>query len=104
MGTLGKSAHPKLLANTVKHFAFAGCAELNLYGMVDAQLALVEGELLATDAPVSCFDLRSWFPPPTATLQCFLKDLYETYTGMFDIAAILSGFAGIQSMVSRIQC
>ena len=47
MGTLENSAHPKLLANTVKHFAFTRCAELNLYGIVDAQLPLVEGELLA---------------------------------------------------------
>jgi len=47
MGTLENSAHPKLLANTAKHFAFTRCAELNLYGMVDTQLPLVEGELLA---------------------------------------------------------
>jgi hypothetical protein len=47
MGTLENSAHPKLLANTVKHFAFTRCAELNLYGIVDAQLPAVEGELLA---------------------------------------------------------
>jgi len=50
MGTLENSAHPKLLANTAKHFTFARCAELNLYGMVDAQIPLVEGELLAGDA------------------------------------------------------
>ena len=53
MGTLENSAHPKLLANTVKHFAFTRCAELNLYGMVDAQLPLVEGELLADSSLVS---------------------------------------------------
>jgi hypothetical protein len=47
MGTLENSAHPKLLANTAKHFAFTRCAELNLYEMVDAQLPLVESELLA---------------------------------------------------------
>ena len=47
MGTLENSAHPKLLANTAKHLAFTRCAELNLYGMVDTQLPLVEGELLA---------------------------------------------------------
>ena len=47
MGTLENSTHPKLLANTAKHSAFTRCAELNLYGMVDAQLPLVEGELLA---------------------------------------------------------
>jgi len=53
MGTLENSAHPKLLANTAKHLAFTSCAELNLYGMVDAQLPLVEGELLADDTIVS---------------------------------------------------
>jgi hypothetical protein len=47
MGTLENSAHPKLLANAAKHFAFTRCAELNLFGMVDAQIALVEEELLA---------------------------------------------------------
>ena len=53
MGRLENSAHPKLLANTVKHFAFTHCAELNLYGMVDAQLPLVEGELLADSSLAS---------------------------------------------------
>lgn len=47
MGTLESSRDPKLLANTAKHFAFTHCAESNLFGMVDLQLALVEGELLA---------------------------------------------------------
>ena len=53
MGTLENSAHPKLLANAAKHAAFTRCAELNLYGMVDAQLPLVEGELLADSSLVS---------------------------------------------------
>jgi len=53
MGTLENSAHLKLLANTAKHIAFTRCAELNLYGMVDAQLPLVEGELLADSLPIS---------------------------------------------------
>ena len=47
MGTLESSVHPKALANTVKHFAFAHCAESNLYGIVDTQIAVVESELLA---------------------------------------------------------
>ena len=47
MGTLESSGDPKLLANTAKHFAFTHCGESNLFGMVDAQLAVVEGELLA---------------------------------------------------------
>ena len=53
MGTLENSTHPKLLANTAKHFAFTRCGELNLFGMVDAQVALVEGELLAGDTLIS---------------------------------------------------
>jgi len=53
MGTLEHSTHPKLLANTVKHFAFTRCAELNLFGMVDAQLAVVEDELLADERLMS---------------------------------------------------
>jgi hypothetical protein len=48
MGTLENSRDPKLLANAAKHFAFTRCGESNLYGMVDAQLSLVEGELLAS--------------------------------------------------------
>jgi len=47
MPTLENAAHPKALANTAKHFAFTRCVELNLYGMVDAQIALLEFELLA---------------------------------------------------------
>jgi len=47
MGTLENSVHPKALANTVKHLAFAHRAESNLYGIVDTQLAVVESELLA---------------------------------------------------------
>ena len=46
MGTLENSAHSKVLANTAKHFAFARCADLNLYGMIDAQIDLIESELL----------------------------------------------------------
>lgn len=49
MGTMENSRDPKLLANTAKHFAFTHCGESNLFGMVDAQLAVVEGELLADE-------------------------------------------------------
>ena len=51
MGAIEHSNDPKLLANTAKHFAFGRCGEFNLYGMVDAQLAVVEGELLASATP-----------------------------------------------------
>ena len=47
MATIENSKHPKALANTAKHAAFTRCGELNLYGMVEAQVATVEGELLA---------------------------------------------------------
>ena len=46
MGMLENSIHPKVLANAVKHVAFTRCAESNLYGIVDAQIAVVESELL----------------------------------------------------------
>ena len=46
MGTLEHFSRPKLLANTAKHVAFARCGESNLYGIVDAQIAVVEDELL----------------------------------------------------------
>lgn len=53
MGRLQSSTHPKVLAKTAKHLAFTRCGELNLFGMVDAQIAVVESELLAGDALMS---------------------------------------------------
>jgi hypothetical protein len=47
MATLENATHPKALSNMAKHFAFTRCGELNLYGMVDTQVAMLEGELLA---------------------------------------------------------
>ena len=47
MGTMQNSTEPEALANTVKHFAFTRCGEFNVFGMVDAQIAIVEGALLA---------------------------------------------------------
>ena len=47
MGRLQTSGEPRVIANTAKHFAFTRCAELNFYGIVDAQIAVVERELLA---------------------------------------------------------
>jgi hypothetical protein len=47
MTTLENGAHPKALANTAKHLAFARCGELNLYGMVKEQVATVERALFA---------------------------------------------------------
>ena len=53
MGAIENSTHPEVLAHTVKHLAFTRCGELNLFGMVDAQLAVLEDELLADGPPVS---------------------------------------------------
>jgi len=47
MGTLQNSSEPDALAHAAKHIAFTRCGELNLNGMVDAHLAVVESELLS---------------------------------------------------------
>ena len=49
MGTLENSAQPKVLANIAKHFAFTHCGELNVNGMVDTQIAMLQVELFARD-------------------------------------------------------
>ena len=46
MAKIGSANHPRALANTAKHYAFTRCGELNFGGMVDAQIALLESELL----------------------------------------------------------
>lgn len=48
MATLEDSTHPKALANTAKHIAFTRCGELNLNGIVDAQIEVFERELFAS--------------------------------------------------------
>lgn len=53
METLESSTHPKVFACRAKHVAFSRCGELHLYEMIDAQLGVVEGELLASDALTS---------------------------------------------------
>ena len=53
MSTLENASHPKALANVAKHIAFTCCGELNLNGMVDAEIALFESELLADNTLVS---------------------------------------------------
>jgi hypothetical protein len=53
MATLENAAHPKALVNAAKHVAFTRCAELNLYGTVDGQIAMLESELFAAEA-VQC--------------------------------------------------
>ena len=46
MAALEHATHTRALANTAKHLAFTRCGELNFSGMVDAQIAVVENELL----------------------------------------------------------
>lgn len=46
MAALESATHPRAFANKVKHLAFTRCGELNFSGMVDAQIAVVESELL----------------------------------------------------------
>ena len=46
MGMIQNSAEPRAVANTAKYVAFTRCGELNVRGMVDAQVALLEDELL----------------------------------------------------------
>jgi len=53
MATLENATYPKALANLTKHLAFTRCGELNSYGIVDAQIAMLEDELLST-ATVTC--------------------------------------------------
>ncbi len=53
MAMLENATHPKTIANTAKHFAFAYCSELNVCGMVDSQVAMFERELFAGNARVS---------------------------------------------------
>jgi len=47
MATLENATHPKALANVAKHLAFTRLGELNLNGMVDVQIAVLERELLS---------------------------------------------------------
>src|SRR6185295_19805434 len=47
MSTLENATHPKALANLAKHLAFTRCGELNLNGVVEAQIGVFASELLA---------------------------------------------------------
>lgn len=46
MGKIQSASHPQAVANTAKHLAFTRCGELNFRGMVEAQIAVLESELL----------------------------------------------------------
>ena len=49
METLESPADPKVFTNRAKHVAFSHCGELQVYVMVDAQIAELESELLASN-------------------------------------------------------
>jgi hypothetical protein len=53
MGMLENSTERKAVVNTLKHLAFSRCGELNLFGIVDAQIAVLAGELLARNRLMS---------------------------------------------------
>jgi hypothetical protein len=53
MATIQHSTDPAAVANSLKHFSFTRCGELNLYGMVDAQIATIESELFASSTPLN---------------------------------------------------
>ena len=53
METLENFTDPKVLTSRAKHVAFSHCGELHVYEMIDAQLAELEGESLASNTLVS---------------------------------------------------
>ena len=53
MSTLENASHPKALANLAKHFAFTRCGELNLNGILETQIAILESELFTDNTLVS---------------------------------------------------
>jgi hypothetical protein len=46
MSAIETATDPRALANAAKHVAFTRCGELNFCGVVDAQIAVFESELL----------------------------------------------------------
>jgi len=53
MSAVENAEDPKSLANNLKHYAFNRCGELNVFGMVDAQIAALENELLTDNSHLS---------------------------------------------------
>ena len=53
METLENSKDPRVLASRAKHVAFSRCGDLHVYEMIDAQLAELEGESIASNTLVS---------------------------------------------------
>ena len=53
METIETPKHREVFTNRAKHVAFSHCGELHVYEMIDAQLAELTGELLASNTLVS---------------------------------------------------
>ena len=53
LAALENAGDSKSLANTAKHCAFTRCAEMNVYGMVDVQVAMLERELFTHNSLLS---------------------------------------------------
>jgi len=51
--SIENARQPKALANMAKHLVFRRCGELNTYGIVDTQIAILEDELFSND-PATC--------------------------------------------------
>jgi hypothetical protein len=49
MSTLENARTPIVIANIAKGLAFTRCVDLNVYGIVDTQIAVLEAELFASD-------------------------------------------------------
>lgn len=50
IAAIESSPHPRELAAVAKQLAFTRCAELNVCGMIESQIAMLEGELFAGHA------------------------------------------------------
>ena len=53
MSALENADDPKSLVKNVKQYAFSRCGEMNVCGMVDAQIAVLERELLTNNSHLS---------------------------------------------------
>ena len=53
LAALESADDPKSLAKTAKHCAFTRCGEMNVFGMVDVQIAMLERELFMPNSRLS---------------------------------------------------
>lgn len=53
LSALENADDPRSLANTAKHCAFTRCGEMNVYGIVDVQITMLERELLTHNSRLS---------------------------------------------------